>query len=150
MLRNCLLVSLFFLTNIALCYSMNVDLFTKLFENPLIKLNRLLTENPQKNIKYEGAFELENDIAVVEFNQSVVIDVMVNDKLPTNKLFRIIHLSNISGGTADLVSNGTKIKVTPEFNSKVPVTFNYTVSDEGKIKKTAKVFVLVNDSRVAF
>ena len=145
MLKNWILTTSFLLLNLNLCHSMNRDLFINFFENPLIKLNRFANTKPKENIKNHVLIQLKNDVATVPFNQSVVVDVLANDQLPNNKSFRIIHLSNISSGKADLILNGTKVKVTPQLNSKIPVTFSYTVSDGDVIRETAKVFILVTD-----
>ena len=136
----------FLFLNLNLCHSMSRDLFINFFKNPLIKLNRSANKKPKENIKNQDLVQLKNDVATVAFNQSIVVDVLANDQLPNNETFRIIHLSNISSGKADLILNGTKVKVTPELNSKIPVTFSYTVSDGDSRRETAKVFILVTDS----
>ena len=144
MSKYLILVSIFFLINTGANHSMNRDFFTNLFQNPMIKLNRVLSKNLTEKIEVETYLKLKDDIATVAFNQSAVLDVLANDKLPINRLFKIIHLSNINGGTADIIKGGTQIKITPEFNSSVPVTLTYTVSDGVGAKATAKVSLIIN------
>jgi len=61
---------------------------------------------------------------------------------------KIIKISNIKGGIADLVSNNRKIKVTPDVDSRKSVTFSYTIGTK-KNKSTADVKVLINSALVA-
>ena len=144
MCKHLILVSTFFLINIGANHSMNRDFITNLFQNPMIKLNRVLSKSLTEKNGVETYLKLKDDTAKVAFNQSAVLDVLANDKFPINRLFKIIHLSNINGGSADIIRGGTQIKITPEFNSSDPVTLTYTVSDGKGLKATAKVSVIIN------
>ena len=63
------------------------------------------------------------------FNQSVVVDVLQMINYQTMKHLEL-SIYRILVGKADLILNGTKVKVTPELNSKIPVTFSYTFQME--------------------
>lgn len=88
-----------------------------------------------------------DDIATTNINQSIILDVLKNDKVDYRNR-KIIKISNISGGIADLVSNNRKIKVTPAVDSRKPVTFSYTIGTKNN-KSTAYVKVLINSAPVA-
>ena len=85
----------------------------------------------------------DDDIGKTYLNQSIILDVLKNDKVDYRNR-KIIKISNISGGIADLVSNNRKIKVTPAVNSRKPVTFSYTIGTK-KNSSTANVKVLVRE-----
>lgn len=91
----------------------------------------------------------KDDIGKTYLNQSIILDVLANDKysrrLRRNRAnHKIIKISNISGGIAELVSNNRKIKVTPAVDSRKPVTFSYMIGTETN-NSTANVKVLVRD-----
>jgi len=110
---------------------------------------KLLIKGPKRNIRRPRPkpkpreIVAIDDLASVKMNQSIVINVLQNDKLIYSRS-RITKITNISGGIADLVSNNRKIKVTPAIDSSKPITFRYTVESNGK-NATADVKVLVHE-----
>ena len=51
MSKHLILVSTFFLINIGANHSMNRDFITNLFQNPMIKLNRVLSKSLTEKLK---------------------------------------------------------------------------------------------------
>tara|TARA_Y100000589_G_C27147911_1_gene627661 strand:+ start:159 stop:677 length:519 start_codon:yes stop_codon:yes gene_type:complete len=146
MLRNWLIILLLCFTNAGFCSTKIIEKSSGWFGNPLFKLNRYVKNEKKNSATGRQQSKLMDDVAFTILNKPVIVDVLANDKLPINSSFKIRHLSNISHGKADLMTNSSKVKVTPAFNSMVPITFTYTVSDGRKFKASAKVLVHIRDS----
>ena len=73
-----------------------------------------------------------NDMASTNINQSITIGVLANDTDADNDLLTITSLSPVSNGAASIVS-----EVPPfgnsSYDSTLPVTFTYTISDEMEV-----------------
>ena len=146
MLRSWLIIILFCFCTTSFCSTNTTEKSSVWFGNPLFKLYRFVKNDKRSSVIRHQQLKLMDDLAFTSLNKSILVDVLANDKLPLNGAFKIHHLSNISNGEADLLSNSSKVKVTPFFNSKLPITFSYTVSDKRKFKASAKVVVHIRDS----
>ena len=87
-----------------------------------------------------------NDMASTNVNQSITVYVLANDSDADNDLVTITDLSTVSNGSASLVSGSAAILVTPSYDSTLPVTFTYTISDGNGAYDSASVVVTVNSS----
>ena len=79
-------------------------------------------------------------------NQSITVNVLANGSDADNDLLTITDLSYVSNGSASIVSGSSAILVTPSYDSTLPVTFTYTISDGNGGYDAASVVVTVNSS----
>ena len=89
-----------------------------------------------------------NDMASTNVNQSITIDVLANDTDADNDLLTITDLSTVSNGSASIVSGSSAILVTPAYDSTLPVTFTYTISDGKGGTATADVVVTLGSNLI--
>ena len=76
-----------------------------------------------------SAPKANNDLAITNINQSIVLNVLANDTDLDNDALSITGLSAVSGGFASIVSGSSTVVVTPSSDSTLPVIFSYSVSD---------------------
>ena len=121
--------------------------FRNLFTNPLIRLHKS-TINQATKSSFESDLDVislkaNNDIFLVGFNKSVVIDVLSNDQYKELDSIKIYHVSDIANGNIELISNNRQIRVTPAHDSVRPIKFKYSISDDEDNRSSASVMVFV-------
>ena len=115
----------------------------------------IVTDAPFTDFQYSSGYSASNaspiannNMASTNINQSITIDVLANDSDADNDLLTITDLSTVSNGSASIVSGSSAILVTPSYDSTLPVTFTYTISDGNGGYDSASVVVTVNSSSV--
>ncbi|WP_426359334.1 tandem-95 repeat protein [Pseudocolwellia sp. HL-MZ19] len=83
-----------------------------------------------------------DDVATVDVENSIIIDVLSNDTDPNNDIITLVDVTSTSG-TAFITSNGT-ISFTPAAGESGIVFLDYIIADERGAEDTAQVTITVN------
>ena len=103
-------------------------------------------------VKVPTGFEFNNapiafdDLSSTHVNQPIWLDVLANDTDEDNDALEIKSISHISGGTAEIVSDSSAIKITPSTGSYETISLRYTITDNklGYAQAYARVAVVEN------
>lgn len=89
------------------------------------------------------------DAPSVDENSSIIFDPRTNDSDPTGAAVIVTAVSTPEHGTAEIVSNGTGVKYTPEADYYGADSFNYTITGYHGDTAVGQVSVTVNSTNQA-